>query len=84
MEQMLSGKEKNNYMRARSKFWKITKTAMEDEEQKSNEGKVNDREPIEEANSDKYTWEQINNAFMSQGTPPNKILRFLSVLKRQK
>ena len=34
MEQLLSGKEKNNYMRARSKFWKITKTAMEDEEQK--------------------------------------------------
>jgi hypothetical protein len=34
MEQMLSGKEKNNYMKARSKFWKITKTAMEDEEQK--------------------------------------------------
>jgi hypothetical protein len=34
MEQMLSGKEKNNYMRARSKFWKITKEAMEAEEQK--------------------------------------------------
>jgi flagellar hook-associated protein FlgK len=34
MEQLLSGKEKNNYMRAISKFWKITKTAMEDEEQK--------------------------------------------------
>jgi|TARA_R110001592_G_scaffold80468_1_gene239672 hypothetical protein len=35
MEQMLSGKEKNDYMRARSTFWKITKTAMEAEEQKS-------------------------------------------------
>jgi len=34
MEQKLSGKEKNNYMRARSAFWKITKAAMEDEEQK--------------------------------------------------
>ena len=34
MEQMLSGKEKNNYMRARSAFWKITKQAMESEEQK--------------------------------------------------
>tara|TARA_R110000850_G_scaffold216012_1_gene341553 strand:- start:50 stop:253 length:204 start_codon:yes stop_codon:yes gene_type:complete len=35
MEQMLSGKEKNDYMRARSKFWKITKQAMESAEQKS-------------------------------------------------
>ena len=34
MEQLLSGKEKNDYMKARSKFWKITKTAMEAEEQK--------------------------------------------------
>ena len=34
MEQLLSGKEKNNYMRARSTFWKITKAAMESEEQK--------------------------------------------------
>jgi ABC-type uncharacterized transport system ATPase component len=34
MEQMLSGKEKNDYMRARSTFWKITKNAMESEEQK--------------------------------------------------
>ena len=34
MEQKLSGKEKNKYMRARSAFWKITKAAMEDEEQK--------------------------------------------------
>ena len=34
MEQMLSGKEKNDYMRARSTFWKITKNAMGSEEQK--------------------------------------------------
>jgi len=47
-----------------------------------------DIEPVEEAtaNNDntQYSWGQINNAFMAQGTPPSKILRFLSVLKQQR
>ena len=34
MEKHLSGREKSNYMKARKTFWQITKTAMEDEEQK--------------------------------------------------
>jgi len=39
--------------------------------------------PVKEGNSDKYTWEQINNAFMAQGTSPKNIARFLSALKKQ-
>jgi len=38
---------------------------------------------LTEGDDDTYTWKQINNAFMAQRTPPNKILRFLSVLKKQ-
>lgn len=37
---------------------------------------------IQEGNKDTYTWEQINKAFMKQGTSPKKILHFLSVLKK--
>jgi len=38
---------------------------------------------LTEGDNDKYTWKQINNAFMAQGTPAKLILRFLSVLKKQ-
>jgi len=38
---------------------------------------------LTEGDSDTYTWKQINNAFMAQGTPAKLILRFLSVLKKQ-
>jgi len=51
---------------------------------RANEAHVEET-PVEEGRNDSltYTWEQINNAFMAQGTPPSKILRFLSVLKKQ-
>ena len=39
---------------------------------------------INEGDDTKYTWGQINKAFMAQGTTPKQILRFLSVLKKQK
>ena len=42
-----------------------------------------DIEPIEEGNNTQYSWGQINNALMSYGMSPAKILRFLSVLKSQ-
>ena len=38
---------------------------------------------LTEGDNDTYTWKQINNAFMAQGTPAKLILRFLSVLKKQ-
>jgi hypothetical protein len=80
MEQLLSGKEKNNYMKARSKFWKIAKTAMEDEEQKTNEGKVNEGRFGGRNDELTYTWGQINHA-LGKYLSPAKILRFLSTLK---
>ena len=43
-----------------------------------------DIEPIEEGDNTQYSWGQINNALMSYGMSPAKILRFLSVLKQQK
>ena len=42
-----------------------------------------DIEPIKEGDNTQYSWGQINNALMSYGMSPAKILRFLSVLKSQ-
>jgi len=51
---------------------------------KAYENKEECCEEITEANSDTYTWEQINNAFMAQNTSPKRILKFLTILKKQK
>ena len=41
-------------------------------------------EKLDEGDNTQYSWGQINKAFMAQGTSPKQILRFLSVLKKQK
>ena len=45
------------------------------------EGKINEGGRYGDATM--YSWKQINNAFMAQGTPAKLILRFLSILKKQ-